>query len=775
MSDSTLQFYDNYLPLLDAGDYTIAVSQPVGGSIGETFTASQPFTVVAPRFTLPPADVQSVFPPRNANGTFDENLPHVVLTKRALPWERFMVANDRTTPWLALLVLVDGEIIAPAGTTGLANPTLTSTRSVAELLAPAYGTLGPNLTLESQDDPASICQTVDISTTAFSAIAPRMSELPFLAHVREVDTSDKVTPIASSDGWFSVVIGNRFPQTAVGGRKNIVHLVSLEGWADYLGDAPTPWPSGISAVRLVSLASWSFICEPDTGNFSKLMSNLVNQQAPGGDGLRLRLPIVSATPQPGSAAQAAQQQIENGYTALEYETRVGDRTFAWYRGPFTPQSIAEFTNIPAYTSAAAATIYEPANGVFDLSYAAAWETGRMLALSDRVYTLQQQTARRALRRTLNLLRERTPPATLAPAERATEGDFTHLLASNHVSSTFTKWMWAGLSPHVAPGRTTLAATTEVVAPEPHLPSPPVSAQLRTLLGDTRVQATLQAVAQTATTGGALGTVTDWLARLRLLYEVPFANLVADSRMLPPESIRFFYVDPNYLDALADGAQSVALHTSRDAAQHAVVRDVVRTTARVKALGVRALLTGKPQLTASTDNAGDTETGVAGFLLRSAVVSGWPGLEVRGYKSSSGSAEPGSDAVAIDLVRMDHLAPDVLLCLFADVPSWIEIDEPREALAFGQNDSGGVQLRYITGASVGQQIGDETVSLAGYFRAGSTTVLDIAGLQSALQSAVTAQAGQSGAAWGPAAFALQMVRAPEQMIFQNVSNAGASNV
>ncbi len=44
-------------------------------------------------------------------------------------------------------------------------------------------------------------------------------------------------------------------------------------------------------------------------------------------------------------------------------------------------------------------------------------------------------------------------------------------------------------------------------------------------------------------------VVRFLARLRLLEGVPFNYLVPDATMLPLESIRFFYVDRNWLDAL----------------------------------------------------------------------------------------------------------------------------------------------------------------------------------------------------------------------------------
>ena len=50
--------------------------------------------------------------------------------------------------------------------------------------------------------------------------------------------------------------------------------------------------------------------------------------------------------------------------------------------------------------------------------------------------------------------------------------------------------------------------------------------------------------------------------LRLLEQVPFCYLVPDSLLLPPESIRFFYVDRNWTDALIQGALSVGTVNSR---------------------------------------------------------------------------------------------------------------------------------------------------------------------------------------------------------------------
>ena len=47
----------------------------------------------------------------------------------------------------------------------------------------------------------------------------------------------------------------------------------------------------------------------------------------------------------------------------------------------------------------------------------------------------------------------------------------------------------------------------------------------------------------------------WLVGLRLLERVPFHYLVPDARMLPAESVRFFYLDRTWTDRLVDGAMA----------------------------------------------------------------------------------------------------------------------------------------------------------------------------------------------------------------------------
>jgi hypothetical protein len=762
ISTSEIRFYDNYRPLLGAGDYTLDVEQQIDSTdrahpLSKSATMKQPFSVAAPRFALADAEVQQRFPPLNANGVFAQNLPHVVLMERALPWERSLSA-DGSVPWLALLVFTEDELIRPTGqadNSALANATLLGSYPVTELLTPKEsGTLGPNVTAQTLDETA--CRAIDMTTAVFTRVTPRLHELPYLAHARQVNVENKATALASTDGWFSAVIANRFPAASADGVRNIVHLVSLEGFAPYLVDSPA-WPTGITKVRLAALASWSFTARERGGNFRSLMLNLVDGQATGGDGLRLQLPVPATPVTPGSAGELAKKALGQGYAALQYQTRAGDQGFAWYHGPFVPHPVAPLAaGTHPFASSAAATVYDQTTGTFDLSYATAWEIGRLLALSDRAYAENRQRSRQTVRRLANLLRERTRwqegARMLSASSENDSSSLDELLDPQHVSRSFTEWLGDAVGEQLPKeGRLSVAP----------VPAPPrmlrkdqgtAVAQVQRLLERRDVKAVLgRQTAAAMATNGPMRSVAGWLGELRLLNGIPFAHLVPHAQMLPAESIRFFYVDPNYLDAMCDGAQSVGVQSSRDAMEQGVVRGAIRDQAIRHGRQFRATLTHAPMN--ANAQPGDP---VAGVLLRSSVVSGWPGLEIKAFATADRSSP-------IDPVRIDPIGDDVLMALFPRVPAWIEIDEPKEGLAFGVAAAMAVDLRRISGGDIGKVF--KTVSLTPQYLRATSRVVNVDGWQKFLATQVT-----PASLWGPAAFALQMVSAPLQMIFQNGKSA-----
>jgi hypothetical protein len=162
-------------------------------------------------------------------------------------------------------------------------------------------------------------------------------------------------------------------------------------------------------------------------------------------------------------------------------------------------------------------------------------------------------------------------------------------------------------------------------------------------------------------------VLQWLTQLTLLYGVPFPYLVADPKLLPPESLRFFYVDQNWIDRAVDGALSVATISTADHIFNEALFQAVYAAITQSQQALRAKLRGKAA--PSETIVGGTYTGL---LLRSVVVSGWPGLEVSATK----------DGAPVSILRMDRLSPTVLLVLFSDVPTEVELFEPAETLHFG---------------------------------------------------------------------------------------------
>jgi hypothetical protein len=250
----------------------------------------------------------------------------------------------------------------------------------------------------------------------------------------------------------------------------------------------------------------------------------------------------------------------------------------------------------------------------------------------------------------------------------------------------------------------------------------------------------------------------WLAALRLLSGVPFQHIVADERLLPQESVRFFYVDRAWTDALVQGALAVGAVTDADRAllQHMypAVRDDLDEAERL----VR--VTG-----------GEGETGTAdaltGMLLRSQAVSGWPGLHVNAYRGEVPDNSEQDSGDPLHLMRLEQLAPSVLLAIFDGVPEIVHVDEPRHGVQFGVDETGGSgpgNWNYtVTVRPDAATTGDLTEGTAPGdqlpvpFRANAPGVIDI----SALQNAIVAKVGGTPSA---SELALQMIRLPYRQIY-----------
>jgi hypothetical protein len=752
-----LRLLDHYKPGIDADTWYLTVAQTVLEGSDQTqvntkpLGATQEVVVTAPQFSIDKTEVVSVHPPASSTGDYGDVLPHVVLREPMLPWER-MLGTDKQ-PWLALLTLEAGEVGA-AGTTGTGAVSTTVGQFQAVSADGTVLTSGvtpaPDVDL---DDPMAY---VEISTTLFQEITPRLEELSYLAHCRQVNTGDKATLGLDRDGMFSVVAANRFPAApAADGEpaiRTVVHLVSLEGFEDYLVEQPSFGKA--QTVALVSLASWSFwtLATPEA-DFRGLMKAIVaaGQDASGvpkPDNYRLRRSSAAIATGPPEAAEAV-KRIDDGFVPVPYTTRSGEGTLAWYRGPLTPYPAPPSDRTAPLPSADAAIAYEQTYGVFDLSLGAAYQIGRTAALADPAFGPRLLEFRRAGHQFTDALLQRLESDAFTPAEieslsgASVDQELRSLLKTDLLADLGTPVHAASTTPSPAPG-----------------PDATPQAALASLLADPDVQDLL-----TTAVASDLDPIATWLGRLLLLYPVPFQHLVPSDDMLPPESLRFFDVDRNWLDAMADGAVSIGSASSRDTFFQQIVGDVVLEAAYDALETFRESLPGTQPVPPTSGAAPMT-----GLLLRSAVVSGWPNLAVRACDHQKN---------LMTTLRMDHLSPTVLLCIFSGTPTTVTIAEPQEGLEFGLDQDGRAALRNVVAPrpstsdlQIGEQFnGDPTLQVrdtssteALCLRDTASRVLDLSpgsptGLVQKLAAAVQAQAA-STPPLTPATFAIQMIAAPE---------------
>jgi hypothetical protein len=265
-----------------------------------------------------------------------------------------------------------------------------------------------------------------------------------------------------------------------------------------------------------------------------------------------------------------------------------------------------------------------------------------------------------------------------------------------------------------------------------------------------------------------GELRRFLGRLRLLHGVPFSYLVPDAALLPIESIRFFYIDRAWTDALVQGVLSVGTITTADRAQLEAVYPHIRDDVDEAERTIR-MPNGEERL----QGAGGT---ITGFLMRSRLVSGWPNLHVRAYsrdviEDDALTTAAESDPNRMKVLRMERLAPAVLLVLFDGVPAVVHIEEPRQGIQFGARldpadppaqRRAKVKVRDCnTGDPVPPKTSFTTANSVDVpFRKNAPGVIDVVELRKRL----AAKAPNSGGTLEPNEYALQMLRFPYRQVF-----------
>lgn len=269
------------------------------------------------------------------------------------------------------------------------------------------------------------------------------------------------------------------------------------------------------------------------------------------------------------------------------------------------------------------------------------------------------------------------------------------------------------------------------------------------------------VADTDNDGAIPAELRAFATGLRLLDGVPFAYLVADTELLPPESIRFFYVDRRWTDAAVQGALSVGTVNSDDRTQLTANYPAIRDELDREERNLRRRK-GTPRWS------GDAGP-ISGFILRSQAVSGWPGIHVRAFTVDvvpDDARATEDDPTRMRILRLERLAPAVLLCLFDGIPKVVHIEEPRQGVQFGFDQVAGagtadVGAQFIPrNAATSKDLARSPVRVP--FRAGGAPgVVDIQALERTL-SGIDGTGATDGL--NSAEYALQLIRFPWRQVF-----------
>lgn len=527
-------------------------------------------------------------------------------------------------------------------------------------------------------------------------IKTRVEALKYLAHVRNINTKGFPDAGIEQEGLFSVVISSRTgPYQGQLPRSQVCHLVSIEHVDSTLGSWLTTAPVVSDRVAMVSLHSWIYTAlPPDPVDFVVTMKNLTeNMQMLRTDNnlLKALKPPLSISTRPitkkDQVAGIMHHRLSSGYTLARWRTQSGEETAAFNRGPLVPQPPPRVPpgDLPdcSHTSQEY-QLLDPQTGLMDLSYSSAWQAGKLLAISDTVFSS-------ALMRFRSLIYNSSSHKT-----RMTTNNMTtrvDLLLSLQKSISAVGSLTEGKT--ADPKRVN---PTSSRAPAPGVNHPAVRP---TMLANIKA-----AVAQNAQAGedfynefnlqgpnnNEWAIVLAWMAEKLYLGGIPPQYLISEPAFLAPETLRFFYIDDFWLDCLLDGALSVANHLDSD---DDVVRREIKEVFNYYLSTVIPPAKIRPQIPSY------------GFIIRSQLIKAMPDLKI--------TVQWQIEDDRADVCRWTRWDDQTLMCLLDRPPEQllkITLAQPlhQSRFAIGSHlDATGVTLNLRTLYTQGD---DKLTNLAG---------------------------------------------------------------
>ncbi|PPJ57973.1 hypothetical protein CBER1_09403 [Cercospora berteroae] len=579
----SLRLHSARLPGLQQGEtYLVSASQDIS-YVDANGTAQTPrdaalsatqqaFKVEGSRYALDKSTLHSVYPPEGHADAWNI-LPHIVFKSPALPWShRVTGEEDATQPYVGLLLFTEDELRADAVFLAALDSIVgASTFGHAHRLGATFSVPLTEPQVEAYVDTSigarsggSRTETLFLPPNLYHAVFAKAKQFQPLAHVRTVDTTHHAGAPGDQMRAFSVCVSARTGPSAIRAPTKVyAHLCVL----------PQPYRPTQRGERcaVVSLHSWSYVCQPHA--YKSLLDDFDQLGRSVGP---LRAPIGNDAVQQAAWGRA---RLAMGYTMAHYVPQSGEHTVCMYRGMLSPYP--KFPpDLPPSDTGAELDIVDKTVGVVDTTYRIAWETGRLMMLSNK-----QVSA--ALVRLRGSAHELCAAATKTAENRALSVHETavklptmvqnlHATAVNVGEAAFgSRWVKKpGVSMRPLFSLNNASLQAKYLANIGHVTARFAMAEHDELeQPKTTVRTAAFALAADAQTGRFDGSnrpvstdyasLLQWILDRWQLKSIPWHSLVADPTHLPPESIRSFYVDHVWFRAFADGALSVGEHYTDD--------------------------------------------------------------------------------------------------------------------------------------------------------------------------------------------------------------------
>lgn len=365
--DVKIRLAESRVPTLRQGLYRITVDEHTNIKDKDTpvvFHEEVDVVLTNRRFTLPQEEVYSVYPPADSRGSYGMCLPHIVLNHSTLPWTYGLGDVGGMIPGMALFVCAEEDGVRERR---MSVSELPDAAGDAELYIPQ----SLRIDLADAEKGDEECRAVDLPVPLFLGMCPKAEELSLLTHVKEVALDDKVTDPLVKEGKFACVVANRFPREPGEAEAQVKHkayLVSLREYGTLLLSGRMNELASYAYARLLCLAEWEFYVTKQPYDFRTVIKGI----SPG---------VLYGEPGEAVRDEELCDILKRGYYPIDHDLRDGSKTVSWYRGPLLP--ILETVAKPNYhIFSDQMYAYDPDSGLFDVSYACAWQLGRMLALQN---------------------------------------------------------------------------------------------------------------------------------------------------------------------------------------------------------------------------------------------------------------------------------------------------------------------------------------------------------------------------------------------------------